>query len=145
MVRGIKTIALYDEGTAEALDIGEITQYLVRKMKKVKVEARRNPFTLNLSHDRIPEYAKKIASTKIQGVSERMQAGQEPLYGEIEYEKRRIQGSTSAFGVLYDGLASKVGTDFLEHEIEVWDKMIIAIDQGQLRPTHLRGRKPGRE
>jgi phosphoethanolamine N-methyltransferase len=46
-------------------------------------------------------------------------------------------------GVLYDDLASRVGGEFLEHEIEVWDKMIIAIDQGQLRPTHLRGRKPG--
>ena len=44
---------------------------------------------------------------------------------------------------LYEGLASTVGAEFLEHEIEVWDKMIIAIDQGQLRPTHLRGRKPG--
>ena len=45
-------------------------------------------------------------------------------------------------GVLYDGLASRVGREFLEHEIEVWDRMIVAIDQGQLRPTHLRGRKP---
>jgi ubiquinone/menaquinone biosynthesis C-methylase UbiE len=43
---------------------------------------------------------------------------------------------------LYDGLASKLGTEFLEHEIEVWDKMIVAIDQGQLRPSHLRGKKP---
>ncbi len=46
-------------------------------------------------------------------------------------------------GALYDGLASQVGREFLEHEIEVWDKMIVALDQGQLRPTHLRGRKPG--
>jgi len=46
-------------------------------------------------------------------------------------------------GILYQGLAAKVGSEFLEHEIEVWDKMIVAIDQGQLRPTHLRGRKPG--
>ncbi len=45
-------------------------------------------------------------------------------------------------GALYDGLASKVGKDFLEHEIDVWDKMIAALDQGQLRPTHLRARKP---
>lgn len=45
-------------------------------------------------------------------------------------------------GVLYQGLESRVGRDFLEHEIEVWDKMIVALDQGQLRPTHLRGRKP---
>ncbi len=42
---------------------------------------------------------------------------------------------------LYDHLADAVGKDFLEHEIEVWDKMIVAVDQGQLRPTHLRGRK----
>jgi len=46
-------------------------------------------------------------------------------------------------GILYQGLAARVGSEFLEHEIEVWDKMIVAIDQGQLRPTHLRGRKPG--
>ena len=46
-------------------------------------------------------------------------------------------------GALYDGLASQVGNDFLEHEIGVWDKMIVAADQGQLRPTHLRARKPG--
>ncbi|MCP4983361.1 MAG: methyltransferase domain-containing protein, partial [Gammaproteobacteria bacterium] len=45
-------------------------------------------------------------------------------------------------GVLYAGLSSKVGSEFLEHEIKVWDKLIIAIDQGQLRPAHLRGRKP---
>jgi phosphoethanolamine N-methyltransferase len=43
---------------------------------------------------------------------------------------------------LYDGLASRVGTEFLQREIDVWDKMIIALDQGLLRPTHLRGRKP---
>ncbi len=45
-------------------------------------------------------------------------------------------------GALYQGLASQVGREFLEHEIEVWDKMIVAVDQGQLRPTHLRCRKP---
>jgi len=45
-------------------------------------------------------------------------------------------------GALYDGLASQVGTEFLEHEIDVWNKMIVAADQGQLRPTHLRCKKP---
>lgn len=45
-------------------------------------------------------------------------------------------------GDLYDGLASSIGKEFLEHEIEVWDTMIVALDLGQLRPHHLRGRKP---
>ena len=42
---------------------------------------------------------------------------------------------------LFDSLQSKIGKELLEHEIEVWDKMIVALDQGQLRPTHLRARK----
>ena len=46
-------------------------------------------------------------------------------------------------GQLFAGLSAEVGKEFLEHEIEVWDKMIVALDQGQLRPTHLRGRRPG--
>jgi phosphoethanolamine N-methyltransferase len=45
-------------------------------------------------------------------------------------------------GALYEGLATRLGSEFLEREIEVWDKMIIALDLGQLRPTHLRGKKP---
>jgi phosphoethanolamine N-methyltransferase len=45
-------------------------------------------------------------------------------------------------GTLYAGLESTVGKDFLIHEIDVWEKMIVALDQGELRPTHLRARKP---
>ncbi|MFT5138439.1 MAG: SAM-dependent methyltransferase [Lysobacterales bacterium] len=45
-------------------------------------------------------------------------------------------------GQLYDGLSAKVNSQFLDHEIEVWNLMIVALDQGQLRPTHLRGLKP---
>lgn len=43
---------------------------------------------------------------------------------------------------IYDNLRAKIDTDFLASQIEVWDKMIIVLDQGELRPGHLRGRKP---
>lgn len=59
------------------------------------------------------------------------------------YREQARQEREQLGGALYAGLASKVGTEFLQHEIEVWDKLIIAVDQGQLRPTHLRCRKPG--
>lgn len=45
-------------------------------------------------------------------------------------------------GTLYAGLESTVGKEFLERQIDVWEKMIVALDQGELRPTHLRARKP---
>ena len=96
-------IILYDEGTAQELDIGAIAQYLTQKMGEVRVEVRGNPFDFNLPQDKLSDYARKIASSKIQELSQKILPGQEPLYGEMEYEKRRILGKTKAFGVLYDG------------------------------------------
>ena len=96
-------IILYDEGIAGELDIEEIAQYLAQKMGKIKVEVRGNPFVFNLPQDKVSDFARRIAGTKIQGVSQKILSGQEPLYGEIEYEKRRILGKTRSFGILYEG------------------------------------------
>lgn len=97
-------IVLYDEGSAEELNIEEIAEYLGQKFGEAKTEIRGNPFAFNLSQDRITDYAWKIAGTKIQKISEKILPEQEPLYAEIEYEKRRILGKTRAFGIPYDGL-----------------------------------------
>ncbi len=96
-------IILYNEGTTRELDIEAIAQYLTQKMGEVRVEVRGNPFDFSLSQDKLSDYARKIASCKIQGISQKILPGQEPLYGEIEYEKRRILGKTRSFGILYDG------------------------------------------
>ena len=96
-------IILYDEGVAEELDIEKIAQYLAQKMNKVKVEIRGNPFVFNLPQDKVSDYARRIASIKIQEINKKTKPEQEPLHGEIEYEKKRILGKTRSFGILYDG------------------------------------------
>ncbi len=96
-------VILHDEGTPQELDIEKIARYVVQKMGKVKVKVRGNPFVFNVPQDRVSHYARKIASTKIQGVSQEILSEQQPLYGEIEYEKRRILGKTRSFGILYEG------------------------------------------
>ena len=98
-------VILYDEGTPQELDMEKIARYVVQKMGKVKVkvEARENPFGFNVPQDKVSDYARKIASIKIQGVSQEILSEQQPLYGEIEYEKRRILGKTRSFGILYEG------------------------------------------
>ncbi len=96
-------IILYGEGISDELDTLEIARYLARKMGNVAVEVKASPFTPDISDDRLAEYARRIASTKIQGVTQELLSDQEPLYGEVEFEKRRILGGTSAFGIIYDG------------------------------------------
>ncbi len=97
-------IVLYDEGASEQLNIEEIAKYLREKLGKAEIEVRGSPVVSNLAQDGIGDYAAKIANTKIQGIRQKILPGREPLYGEIEYEKRRILGKTRAFGVLYDGV-----------------------------------------
>lgn len=58
------------------------------------------------------------------------------------YRQEARQERDNLAGALYDNLSNTIGKEFLEHEIKVWDLMIVALDQGQHRPTHLRGRKP---
>ena len=45
-------------------------------------------------------------------------------------------------GTLYPDLVAAAGAEFVDHEIDVWDKMVVALDLGYLRPAHLRARKP---
>ena len=45
-------------------------------------------------------------------------------------------------GPLYKSLVEKVGEDYLDRKIVVWNKMIGVRDSGERQPTHLRARKP---
>lgn len=112
---GIERIILYDESANETLDIEEIAKYLGDKFSKTEVEMRESPFTPCL--EKSLDYARKLASIKIQGVNQKIVSGIEPLYGEIEYEKRRILGKTRALGVTYDGFQlQKVFSELIPQE-----------------------------
>jgi SAM-dependent methyltransferase len=53
--------------------------------------------------------------------------------------RRELENLT---GVLQEHLESTVGEQFYQREIDVWRKMIVVLDRGELQPTHLRARKP---
>jgi phosphoethanolamine N-methyltransferase len=38
--------------------------------------------------------------------------------------------------------AAAVGPDFVDHNIDIWERMIVVLDKGEHCPTHIRGRKP---
>ncbi|SFK60615.1 Ubiquinone/menaquinone biosynthesis C-methylase UbiE [Mesorhizobium albiziae] len=47
-------------------------------------------------------------------------------------------------GPLYDTAAAAVGSAYVDKNIRTWEAMQKVLDSGEHRPTHLRGRKPGR-
>ncbi|MGL5011059.1 MAG: methyltransferase domain-containing protein, partial [Paracoccaceae bacterium] len=51
-------------------------------------------------------------------------------------EVARLRGPEGA------AIAARVGQDFLDHNIALWDRMIPLIDTGEHCPTHLAAQKP---
>ncbi len=45
-------------------------------------------------------------------------------------------------GSLNDRLVELVGQEFADHEVEVWRALTVVVDSGELRPCHMRARKP---
>ena len=45
-------------------------------------------------------------------------------------------------GPLYDKLTELVGASETERQTQVWQAMIVVLESGELRPTHLKGKRP---
>lgn len=45
-------------------------------------------------------------------------------------------------GPLYERLVKTVGQEFVDHSIDVWHALKVVVDRGELRPNHMRARKP---
>jgi SAM-dependent methyltransferase len=50
-----------------------------------------------------------------------------------EYESMR--------GPLYGRAVAALGRDYVDHNIGIWEKMLVVLDKGEHCPTHIRGRK----
>ncbi|MBI4295910.1 MAG: hypothetical protein HY667_02195 [Chloroflexi bacterium] len=99
--RRLHRVILYGDGIPDIIDWKEITGYLGNKLGHISIEERGNPFAPR--PDRVADYARRLASIKIVDARKKLDVLDEPLYGEVQYEKRRITGLTRSFGILYDG------------------------------------------
>ncbi len=78
-----------------------IKKYLNKKIKKASVEAR-GDFIDFFSPENNEKIAYKLAEIRVMNVTKAFSYN-EPLFGEIEQEKRVITGEGSSSGILYDG------------------------------------------
>jgi len=102
-------IYLYAGSFAKTLNVEELVDYLRIQLPKFQISVRSNftdyylsqlsPEQTDIELDRI---AQQIASCRVRNLMEPW-TSIKPLYGEIAYEKRRLQGKAKGVGVLYDG------------------------------------------
>ena len=62
----------------------------------------------------------------------------------VWYRDRAREELALLKGSLYGEAVSKLGKEFVDHNIEIWTNMLPVLDSGEHCPTHLRARKPKR-
>ena len=58
------------------------------------------------------------------------------------YRETARQEIAQMQGPLYGPAVERLGKEFVDHNIDIWRKMLVVLDSGEHCPTHLRGRKP---
>lgn len=103
-------VHLYNEPTANTLDVKEISEYLKERLPDVEIDIRKEFFTHHLARfsekdreEMVNSLAKRIARIRISNLNVQGTSFQ-PLSAEVEYEKRKIaEPDHKSFGILYQG------------------------------------------
>lgn len=103
-------IHLYEEPTAKALDIKEISDYLKEKLPNIEIDIREEFFIHHLSsfegrdrEESIDSLAQRMAQIRISNLNVQ-EISFAPLSAEIQYEKKKIEEANhKSFGILYHG------------------------------------------
>ncbi len=103
-------VHIYDGGTAETLDAQIIAEYIGDNLPSVTIDVRKEFFGWHLP--RLPGtereklvdvLARRLASIKVRHPN-KPDLSMEPMYGEIEYERRWLKKvGSKPMGILYDG------------------------------------------
>ena len=127
-------IFLYDGSKAEALNVGQIAQYLKENLGGIRVEVRSDfigQITKGMEDYSLRKLAEEIARCRIRDVRSQHSTFAS-LPAEVEYEKRRLRNSKKkSFGILYDGLKFQaLYQDLIRKEERNWHCLsIIFTDQ----------------
>jgi len=102
-------IYLYTGSSAKTLNVEELVDYLQSQFPKFRISVRPNLtdyYIAQLPSEQtdaeLDKLAQQVAACRVRNLMEPWEPI-EPMYGEIAYEKRRLQGKSKAVGVLYDG------------------------------------------
>ncbi|ATZ60618.2 MAG: hypothetical protein BME93_00180 [Methanosarcinales archaeon Met12] len=95
-------VHLYDDPSAKTLHIDEIAKYLRKKLPGLKIDKRGKFITHHLKND-VNGLAMELARARVRELDS-PDTSFEPLYGEVEYERRALKDPYCESGsVLYDG------------------------------------------
>lgn len=97
----LREIDLYSPEDSSGIDLRSVKAYIGSLLPTVSFKVL-PPFLRSLPASRLDERASTLASARVKDPSKSHQEV-EPMYGEIEYERRTLLGKAKVGGIVYDG------------------------------------------
>jgi hypothetical protein len=97
----LRCLNLYSSENRSAKEFAEVKSYLETVLPSVEVSVRPTVFKI-VPKSEVDGFAEAMASARIKDPSSAQQTF-EPMFGEIDYERRAILGRSRVGGVVYDG------------------------------------------
>lgn len=97
----LRCVNLYSSENRSAKEFTEVKSYLETVFPSVKISIRPTVFR-NVPKREVDGFAEALASARMKDPSSAQQTF-EPMFGEIDYERRAILGRAKVGGVVYDG------------------------------------------
>ena len=141
--RELGEIDFYLPEITPGIDIEPVEEYIGSLFPTVGIHSR-PPIFLRLSGSRLEDVATRLASSRVKDPSTAVQPN-EPMYGEVDYERRAILGKAKLGGVVYDGhMVEAICLDLLKTRsslgrcsIVLTDRLLSTYSQDDIR-HHLR-------
>ncbi|MEM4311389.1 MAG: hypothetical protein QXX95_03270 [Nitrososphaerales archaeon] len=97
-------IHLYDEPNTKHLDVKELASFLASYFPKVQINIRDEFLKYHFSRISLEDLARDLVKIKVKNPNIAVKNfSLEPLYGEIEVERRALKNNLTIKGALYDG------------------------------------------
>ncbi|MBI2916801.1 MAG: hypothetical protein HYY01_02305 [Chloroflexi bacterium] len=97
-------VHLYGEAACPGLDMARLVGYLKGWLPSLEVDVRPTLLQALVGDGPAMEaLAQGWARAKVRRADRPLERSFAPLYGEVAYERRRLSGASSAWGILYDG------------------------------------------
>jgi hypothetical protein len=98
----LRTINLYTPEYAEDIDINSTKKFLEQYLPTVDINIR-PPVLVAVKGKKLQEVADRLARARVKDPTSEMQTF-EPMYGELDFERRASLGKARLGGMVYDGL-----------------------------------------
>ncbi len=139
--KSLRSIGLLRPENRDLRNLGTVKSYLGSMFPAVKVQLR-PPLADGLDEEARDSLASSLASARVKDPTASRQKF-EPMYGEIDYERRVLEGEARAGGLVYDGrvleeLLSSLIKPSLENALVVITDRLVSTFSEDDRRHHLR-------